>query len=98
MRTTKGDGKEVKIATPVWRAACGTTNDKEVLEEVGLPAYPGSTAGKESKDNRRTAPRNVDMKLRRFLELRVKAVRALRPETRRTKVEAFYRGELKALR
>jgi hypothetical protein len=86
----KGDGKEVKIATP-FGGLHVTTNDKEVLEEVGLPAYPGATTVKK-KDNDDGAA-DVDMSFGGF-QLRVKAVGFTTADTP-DKVEAFYRGELK---
>lgn len=85
----KGDGKEVKIATP-FGGLHVTTNDKAVLEQIGLPAYPGATPVKKDKDD---GAADVDMSFGGF-QLRVKAVGFRTPDSP-DKVEAFYRGELK---
>jgi hypothetical protein len=85
----KGDGKEVKIATP-FGGMHVTTNDKAVLEQIGLAAYPGATAVKKDKDD---GAADVDMSFGGF-QLRVRAVGFRSPDSP-DKVEAFYRGELK---
>ena len=65
----KGDGKEVKIATP-FGGMHVTTNDKAVLEQIGLAAYPGATSVKKDKED---GAADVDMSFAGF-QLRVRAV------------------------
>ena len=86
----KGDGKEVKIATP-FGGLHVSTDDRKVLEQIGLPAYPG--ARPEKKNNNDDGAADVDMSFGSF-QLRVKAV-SYRTDNAPDKVEAFYRGELK---
>jgi hypothetical protein len=86
----KGDGKEVKIATPFGGLHVSTDNAK-VLEQIGLPAYPGAQAEKK-KDNDDGAA-DVDMSFGGF-QLRVRAV-SYRTDDAPDKVKAFYRDQLK---
>jgi hypothetical protein len=85
----KGNGKEVRIATP-FGGLHVTTNDAEVLQEIGLPGYPGAQAVKKDKDN---GSADVNMSFGSF-QLRVKAA-SYRTSDSPDKVEAFYRNELK---
>src|ERR1700755_1987539 len=72
----KGDGKEVKIATPFGGLHL-TTNDKAVLEQIGLAAYPGATPVKKDKED---GAADVDMSFGGF-QLRVKAVGFRTPDS-----------------
>jgi hypothetical protein len=84
-----GDSKDVKIATP-FGGMHVKTNDAVVLEEIGLPAYPGAQPAKNDKDHD-TA--DVNMSFGGF-QLRVKTA-TYRTDDPPEKVEAFYRNGLR---
>jgi hypothetical protein len=84
-----GGGDDVKIATPFGGMRV-KTNDAVVLEDIGLPAYPGAVAVKEDKDN---SSADVNMSFGSF-QLRVKAASYRTPDSP-LKVETFYRDGLK---
>jgi hypothetical protein len=84
-----GDSDNVKIATPFGGMQV-KTNDAVVLENIGLPAYPGAQPVKKDKDN---GAADVNMNFGRF-QLRVKAA-SYRTGDSLEKVEAFYRDSLK---
>jgi hypothetical protein len=83
-----GDNDNVKIATPFGGMQV-KTNDANVMEGMGLPAYPGATLVKKDKDN---GAADVNMSFGPF-HLRVKAA-SYRTDDRPEKVEAFYRKAL----
>jgi hypothetical protein len=85
-----GDSKDVKIVTP-FGGMNVTTNDKDVLASIGLPAYPGAVAVNKDDDKDRSA--DVDMSFGEF-QLRVK-VANYRTNDATDKVEAFYRDGLR---
>jgi len=84
----KGDGKDVKISTP-FGGMHVKTNDAVVLEDIGLPAYPGAQPAKKDKDSD-TA--DVNMSFGNF-QLRVKSA-TYRTDDPPERVEAFYRNGL----
>jgi hypothetical protein len=84
-----GDSDNVKIATPFGGLQV-KTNDAAVLEDIGLPAYPGSQAVKKDKDHDAA---DVNMNFGSF-HLRVKAA-SFHTDDSMDKVEAFYRENLK---
>jgi hypothetical protein len=84
-----GDNKDVKISTP-FGGLHVTTDRAQVLEEIGLPAYPGSEpVSKESKNG----AADVNMSVGSF-QLRVKAV-TYHTNDDPDKVKEFYRDQLK---
>lgn len=85
-----GDSKDVKIVTP-FGGMNVTTNDKDVLASIGLPAYPGAVAVNKDDDKDRSA--DVDMSFGDY-KLRVK-VANFRTDDSMDKVEAFYRDGLR---
>jgi hypothetical protein len=84
-----GDGKDVKISTPFGGMQV-KTNDTSVLQDIGLPAYPGAVPVKEDNDN---GSADVNMSFGDF-KLRVKAA-GYRTSDSPEQVEAFYRNGLK---
>ena len=66
------------------------TNHAVVLEEIGLPAYPGAQLVKKDKDK---GAADVDLNFGSF-RLRVKAV-GYRTDDSPDKVEAFYRSGMR---
>ena len=86
-----GDSKDVKIATPFGGMRV-KTNDTVVLEDIGLPAYPGAVAVKKDSD-KDTSSADVNMSFGSF-QLRVKAA-SYRTDDSPAKVEKFYRDGLK---
>jgi hypothetical protein len=84
-----GDGKDVKISTPFGGMQV-KTNDADVLDSIGLPAYPGAQVVKQDKDN---GSADVNMNFGSF-HLRVKAA-SFRTDDSPDKVEAFYRNGMK---
>ena len=84
----KGDGDNVKIATPFGGMSV-KTNDAAVLEGTGLPPYPGAELVKKDKNN---GAADVNMSFGNF-HLRVKAV-SYRTSDAPTQVSAFYRKAL----
>jgi hypothetical protein len=85
-----GDSKDVKIVTP-FGGMNVTTNDKDVLASIGLPAYPGAVSVNKDDDKDRSA--DVDMSFGDY-KLRVK-VANFRTDDATDKVEAFYRDGLR---
>ena len=84
-----GDSDNVKISTPFGGMQV-KTNDNVVLDEIGLPAYPGAQLVKKDKNN---GAADVNMNFGSF-HLQVKAV-SYRTDDSPDKVEAFYRDGLK---
>jgi hypothetical protein len=84
-----GDGKDVKISTPFGGLQV-KTNDANVLESIGLPAYPGAEVLKKDDDD---GAADVNMSFGSF-QLRVKAS-SYRTDDSPEKVEAFYRSGMK---
>jgi hypothetical protein len=84
-----GDGDNVKIETPFGGLQV-RTNDAAVLQDIGLPAYPGAQVVKKDKDD---GSADVNMSFGSF-HLGVKAA-SYRTSDSPDKVEAFYRNELK---
>jgi hypothetical protein len=87
----RGDGKNVNISTP-FGGLHVRTNDTDVLESIGLAAYPGATVVKKGKDGNQDSA-DVDMHFGSF-QLRVKAA-TYRTGDPVDKVEDFYRNDLK---
>ena len=84
-----GDSDNVKISTPFGGMQV-KTNDAVVVEDLGLPAYPGAQLVKKDKDD---GSADVNMNFGSF-QLRVKAV-SYQTGDSPEKVEAFYRAGLK---
>jgi hypothetical protein len=84
-----GDSDNVKISTPFGGMQV-KTNHAVVLEEIGLPAYPGAQLVKKDKDK---GAADVDLNFGSF-RLRVKAV-GYRTDDSPDKVEAFYRSGMR---
>jgi hypothetical protein len=84
-----GDSDNVKISTPFGGMQV-KTNDAVVVEDLGLPAYPGAQLVKKDKDD---GSADVNMNFGGF-QLRVKAV-SYQTGDSPEKVEAFYRAGLK---
>jgi hypothetical protein len=84
-----GDSDNVKISTPFGGMQV-KTNDAVVVEDLGLPAYPGAQLVKKDKDD---GAADVNMNFGTF-QLRVKAV-SYQTGDSPEKVEAFYRAGLK---
>jgi hypothetical protein len=88
-----GDGKNVRIATPFGGMEV-KTDDTKVLEELGLPGYPGAVLAKDKdkgkKDNDGAA--DVNFSFGSF-QLRVKAA-SYRTTDSPELVRAFYRKAL----
>ncbi|MCU1322646.1 MAG: hypothetical protein JWM43_2295 [Acidobacteriaceae bacterium] len=85
----KGDGEDMKIATPFGGMSV-KTNDNTVLQGIGLPPYPGAElVKKKDKDN---GAADVNLSFGNF-QLRVKAV-SYRTTDSPEQVAAFYRKAL----
>ncbi|CAN5639265.1 hypothetical protein BH10ACI4_BH10ACI4_07230 [soil metagenome] len=85
----KGDGDDMKIATPFGGMSV-KTNDNTVLQGIGLPPYPGAElVKKKDKDN---GAADVNLSFGNF-QLRVKAV-SYRTTDSTEQVAAFYRKAL----
>ena len=84
-----GDSDNVKISTPFGGMQV-KTNDAVVVEDLGLPAYPGAQLVKKDKDD---GSADVNMNFGGF-QLRVKAV-SYQTGDSPEKVEAFYRAGLR---
>ncbi len=84
-----GNGENVKVQTP-FGGVHVQTNKADVLETIGLPAYPGAQPVKKDNDN---GAADVDMNFGNF-RLRVKAV-SYKTADSPEKVEDFYRGGMK---
>ena len=85
----KGDGDNVKIATPFGGMSV-KTNDESVLQGIGLPPYPGAELVK--KKDKDSGSADVNLSFGNF-QLRVKAVSYRTPDAP-TQVAAFYRKAL----
>lgn len=86
----QGGNDNVKIATPFGGLQV-KTNDTTVLQEMGLPAYPGATLIKKDNDH---GAADVNMSFGSF-HLRVKAA-SYQTADSPDKVQAFYRKALGA--
>ena len=84
-----GDQKDVRIETPFGGLQV-KTNDAAVLQDIGLPAYPGAQVVKNDNDN---GSADVNMNFGSF-HLGVKAA-SYQTSDAPDKVEAFYRDQLK---
>ena len=84
-----GESENVRIATPFGGMQV-KTNDAAVLEEIGLPAYPGAELVK--KKDKDSGSADVNFSFGDF-KLRVKAA-SYRTGDSPDKVAAFYRKEL----
>ena len=84
-----GDHKDVNIETPFGGLQV-RTNDASVLQDIGLPAYPGAQLEKKDSDD---GSADVNMNFGRF-HLGVKAASYRTPDSP-DKVEAFYRDQMK---
>jgi len=83
-----GDKENVKIATPFGGMSV-KTNDATVLQNIGLPSYPGAELVKKDKDN---GSADVNLSFGNF-QLRVKAA-SYRTNDTPDQVAAFYRKAL----
>jgi hypothetical protein len=87
-----GDSKNIKFETPFGGMQV-KTNQPDVAQEIGLPAYPGAQPAKKESGNDDNDSASVDMSFGDF-HLRVKKA-SFRTEDAPAKVEAFYRDGLK---
>jgi len=85
-----GDSKDVNIQTP-FGGMHVKTDDKAVLDKIGLQAYPGAVAINDDGDDHHSA--DVDMSFGGF-KLRVLAAK-YRTDDPPSKVQAFYRSGLR---
>jgi len=85
-----GNSENVKVQTPFGGVQV-KTNDADVLESLGLPAYPGAAPVK--KNDKDSGAADVNMNFGSF-RLRVKAV-SYRTTDAPDKVEDFYRNGMK---
>ena len=83
-----GDKKDVNISTPFGGLQV-RTNEAQVLETIGLSAYPGAVSVKNKNDG----SADVNMHFGSF-QLRVRAA-SYRTDDAPDKVESFYRDDLK---
>ena len=83
-----GNSDNVKIATPFGGMSV-KTNDNVVIDELGLPVYPGAAVVKKDKDN---GAADVNMSFGKY-SLRVKAV-SFTTTDKQEDVLAFYRKGL----
>jgi len=84
-----GDHKNVNISTPFGGMQV-KTNDTDVVQSIGLPAYPGATAVREKSDD---GAADVNMNFGSF-HLRVKAA-SYRTDDSPQKVADYYRDAMK---
>ena len=87
--THKGDGKDVKIATPFGGMHIKTDDAASEAAAIGMPVYPGATVEKKDHDS---GSADVNMSFGDF-QMRVKVV-SYRTGDAPPKVEDFYRKAL----
>jgi hypothetical protein len=88
----KGNGDDVKIATPFGGMSV-KTDDADVTKNIGLPAYPGAVVvTKKDKDDHNDGAADINMSFGSF-QLRVKAVSYTTPDSP-AQVLAFYKKAL----
>jgi hypothetical protein len=88
-RNENGDGNNVKVATP-FGGANVKTNDNSVLQDLGLPIYPGAQFQQDPDHHNGSA--DVDLHFGSFA-LRVKSAAFKSPDSP-DKLIAFYRQAL----
>jgi len=87
-----GNGDDVKIATPFGGMSV-KTDDANVTQSIGLPAYPGAViVKKKDKDDHNDGSADINMSFGSF-QLRVKAV-SFHTEDAPDKVLQFYKKGL----
>jgi len=88
----KGNGDDVKIATPFGGMSV-KTDDASVADSTGLPTYPGAQiVKKKDKDDHNDGAADINMSFGSF-QLRVKAVSFTTPDSP-DQVLAFYKKGL----
>ena len=90
-KSSQGDGDNVKVATPFGGLSV-KTDEATVIEQLGLPAYPGAVLVKKKENGKNDGAADVNLSFGSF-QLRVKAA-TYRTDDSPDKVSAFYRKAL----